>query len=861
MAGAAQSSQAGATDPFADFSLVENAIRGFTIKALKAVITDINKSIALKERAYLRLSGNKAELANRVLNSLQDVKKSNSVQHFQKFKQIVVENGGWIPNTAQQNNPIRPSNAYAGASGAAYQKVNGASPYSGFPPAAGSASPAATTAAARTAAGNSAQTRVNFKPSPFWEIKSFVSNLVICPEAPSTERKTSAVYVTFTEEYIARLRQANSAFQARLFCTTHEAYAVGLSGRFQAPVEFPLTCEVRVNGTQLSTNLRGSKKNVGRVPPPNLNKDNQLLLQSQRQNRIELTYTNCPKRHVLIVAVCEVTSAEMLVERLRKKAHRTKEDVLRSMKKAAEDDDIQTGSATMSLKCPLSYTRMTTPSRSTHCPHVACFDAYSFYSINEQTPSWSCPHCNQTIRPDDLIVDDYVGDIIKKVPDDYETVIVEPDGSWRTPDGKVASEGYVAAAATGSAAPTPGPSRPTASAEPRSDNGHSRESRAAPSSDDIVILDSPSPPPVGPSLAKLASATPAPPPPLPSLHPPAPTSVDSSRQSSARPAPEPAVIDLTLSDSDDEPLRLLPRPRPPLASSTAASAPMSASASASSSSAMRPPHLNGSAASQNGAYPRRPSSSHAPPGQPQPAAGGSLAAAARRPSTDGARSASSSTRHANDDTPSDDEVVRRPGKKARLEASQGAQPGPGPGRPLGNGGLPAGDSPRPGSDGSAGGPFAGPSRSNTNPLHPSSTAVGSRYAYPPGAPRRLSDRGGVAGGGAGTSSSSSSRPSYPVPYLDTDIGVTGNGNGTGDGYSSNGISNGNGARAGGGGGGGGGGGDGSSPLGDSPGANGRRTRRGEGYDGAEWGDDVDGSSERGYTGVGRDTYFADDDWW
>lgn len=53
----------------------------------------------------------------------------------------------------------------------------------------------------------------------------------------------------------------------------------------------------------------------------------------------------------------------------------------------------------------LSYCRINTPCRSSKCVHVQCFDAMSWYSVNEQTTTWSCPVCEKSINHEDLIVD------------------------------------------------------------------------------------------------------------------------------------------------------------------------------------------------------------------------------------------------------------------------------------------------------------------------------------------------------------------------------------------------------------------------------------------------------------------------
>ena len=354
--------------------------------------------------------------------------------------------------------------------------------------------------------GSAGAARINFKPSPFYEIKHFVSPIVQCPEAPTqNDRKNATLFVNLSAEQVEQLKGAKH--QLRLFCTTVEAHAASLSGRNPATVEFPLTCEARVNNHTLSTNLRGSKKNVGRVPPPNLNKDGMLALRDGRPNRIDLTYTNAPKRHVLVAAICEITTVEILVERLKSQQFRTKDDVLSRMRREAEDDDIEAGAATMSLKCPFSYMRIATPCRSIHCSHVQCFDAYSFFSVNEQTPSWACPVCHKNIKVEELIMDGYVDDILKRVPQDEDSVVVEPDGSWHTSDGKVSSAGT--AHATPAAEGTPLQERLLNSNDEdvKPGAGHGKSNGTRTPMDEIVLLDSPSPPPQ--SAASEAAQAPA----------------------------------------------------------------------------------------------------------------------------------------------------------------------------------------------------------------------------------------------------------------------------------------------------------------------------------------------------------------
>ncbi|KAJ1024376.1 hypothetical protein NDA18_004544 [Ustilago nuda] len=672
---------------FADHALLVEAIRALTVAQAKALIKDVNNEPEAT-CGRLALSGNKPELINRLITCLTERKNQGDIRGYSKFRTLIQRyKGPPLTTSPYRNGSTSSAGTYGGLPAAAVYAAH-AQPLGGAPAnktssiASSSYSPlgSATPTASRPI-GTAGAARINFRSSPFYEIKQFVSPIVQCQEAPTqADRKNATLFVNLTPEQSEQLKNP-AAYQLRLFCTTVEAHAASLSGRNPATIEFPLTCEARVNNHPLSINLRGSKKNIGRVPPPNLNKDNNLVLLAGRPNRIDLTYTNAPKRHVLVAAICQVTSVDTLVERVRTKQFRSKEDLLSRMRREAADDDIEQGAATMSLKCPFSYMRIKTPSRSQHCSHVQCFGAESFFSVNEQTPSWECPICHRTIKTEDLIMDGFVADILKRVPQDQESVIVEPDGSWRTSDGKFSSTGV-------------GQATPAAEGTPLGDRlkGHSPE-EAKPSMGgsgkangtkrwplpEIVLLDSPSPPPQSASAAAstsvLSAAAPSPTSAGVAAHqirngiswaPSAATNalrherielLSSSTNTSACASPAAGaadVIDLTL-DSDDE-------SEPSMPARAAAPSNGSHSHASSSVSSSRPPSqlpYNTNTSSSNGSANHSSTgnrvgfSSFAGNSTATPTHTGPLAAAAAAARVEA--------------TPEDEEI-RRPGKRPRTEA-------------------------------------------------------------------------------------------------------------------------------------------------------------------------------------------------
>lgn len=74
--------------------------------------------------------------------------------------------------------------------------------------------------------------------------------------------------------------------------------------------------------------------------------------------------------------------------------------------KKAHDAEIELSSQVLSLKCPISYMRLSTPVRANTCTHVQCFDATSYLQLQQQGPQWVCPVCSKPAPYDRLAIDE-----------------------------------------------------------------------------------------------------------------------------------------------------------------------------------------------------------------------------------------------------------------------------------------------------------------------------------------------------------------------------------------------------------------------------------------------------------------------
>ncbi|CAC9895536.1 unnamed protein product [Aureobasidium pullulans] len=199
-----------------------------------------------------------------------------------------------------------------------------------------------------------------------------------------------------------------------------------------------------------------------------------------------------------------------------------------ALTKEASDPDIVTTSTVMSLKDPISTMRINLPCRSNVCSHNQCFDGSYFLQLQEQAPTWTCPVCNKTISYQSLCVDNYVQDILQNTSNSVDQVTIESDGQWK-------------AIEHGDDANSRQKSQPRAAYDNDSEDD-----------DDIIeIQDTPKKSDkVEQIKTEGGSATPA----LAQQTPPVSreASTVAPRPSAKRPS---AVIDLTLSDDEDEPPR------------------------------------------------------------------------------------------------------------------------------------------------------------------------------------------------------------------------------------------------------------------------------------------------------------------
>ncbi|KAI9677586.1 MAG: SUMO ligase siz1 [Caeruleum heppii] len=358
--------------------------------------------------------------------------------------------------------------------------------------------------------------QLRFKDSPFETIQEALTPIQHCP--PMVTNRHSINAQLRLSPYVLERLGTDPSLRLMVYCGMD--MPLGAFNKFD--IAFPYQSEIKVNGEEAKVNLRGLKNKPGSTRPADITGLVRKL--SNYVNTITLTYALTQKKFSFLVNLVRAHTVEELVARLRHGRSLTKESVVREMVLKAEDPDLVATSTVLSLKCPLSTLRLELPCRSTVCSHNQCFDATSFLQLQEQAPTWTCPICNRIISFEALVVDQYVSDILNHTSKSVEQVTIEPNGQW---------------------------SQNAKTSSPPRMNGHTTNDVE---DDDIVEIRDMRGGPF--KLEGSAAQTPVTQTPPLSIHE-APGSRSSSSRAPSGKRPISAVIDLTLSDEDedDEPIR------------------------------------------------------------------------------------------------------------------------------------------------------------------------------------------------------------------------------------------------------------------------------------------------------------------
>ncbi|KAJ3351817.1 hypothetical protein GGF32_004074 [Allomyces javanicus] len=268
-----------------------------------------------------------------------------------------------------------------------------------------------------TAWGPLPWTKINWRIQPFYSVVKVVAGTTLAGD----QRDPIAIEVHFTDA----ARELMGPDSRVVLLTTHLNAAFLSQYQVQdkpcgALVETRTIEWVEVDGGQRKSNPNFVGK-LGTLPDRSNPIDVTSLIDTkaarqtirvkvQHECSIDDPVPACP--FVVAVAIVKRAAVEDVVAVLEKRAVSVETRVAELRKDAqSADDDLVETSATVSLRDPLTFARITSPARCRATKHVDCFDAATFLAANEASPSWRCPICTARLGTFPTLTVDDVPDV------------------------------------------------------------------------------------------------------------------------------------------------------------------------------------------------------------------------------------------------------------------------------------------------------------------------------------------------------------------------------------------------------------------------------------------------------------------
>ncbi|ELP94340.1 sumo ligase, putative [Entamoeba invadens IP1] len=150
-------------------------------------------------------------------------------------------------------------------------------------------------------------------------------------------------------------------------------------------------------------------------------------------NNVVTVETSYPDTYCVIyegIAMTITQTMQRILRTLPKEYYSQPLDIDLNNNNEDEEEDVVEEQQVLSLRCPISFTRIKIPVRGKRCTHQRTFDLKSFLQTAQKAGYYSCPLCSESIQPIDLVIDLQMEHIIKDLTGqpDIEEVIVLPDG-------------------------------------------------------------------------------------------------------------------------------------------------------------------------------------------------------------------------------------------------------------------------------------------------------------------------------------------------------------------------------------------------------------------------------------------------
>ncbi|XP_041363895.1 zinc finger MIZ domain-containing protein 1-like isoform X2 [Gigantopelta aegis] len=161
------------------------------------------------------------------------------------------------------------------------------------------------------------------------------------------------------------------------------------------------------------------------------------------RNTIQITVTACCCSHLFVLQLVHRPSIRSVLQGLMRKRLLPAEHCITKIKRNFTnvptsnssmngEDGVEQTAIKVSLKCPITYRRITLPARGHDCKHIQCFDLEYYLQLNCERGTWRCPVCNKTALLEGLEIDQYIWGILTNLNNtEFEEVTIDQTASWK----------------------------------------------------------------------------------------------------------------------------------------------------------------------------------------------------------------------------------------------------------------------------------------------------------------------------------------------------------------------------------------------------------------------------------------------
>lgn len=219
--------------------------------------------------------------------------------------------------------------------------------------------------------------------------------------------------------------------ELQLKCFHHEDRGMGTN--------WPASVQVSVNSTPLTID-RGPQNKVSHKPLYLKN-----VCQAER-NTIQITVSACCCSHLFVLQLVHRPTVKSVLQGLLKKRLLPADACINKIKRnfgagygmsggggPGEIDGVEQTAIKVSLRCPISFRRMTLPARGSECKHIPCFDLQTYLELNAERGQWRCPICNKSAILEGLEVDQYIWGILNNTLNqgpEVDEVTMDSKANW-----------------------------------------------------------------------------------------------------------------------------------------------------------------------------------------------------------------------------------------------------------------------------------------------------------------------------------------------------------------------------------------------------------------------------------------------